>query len=498
MRVPFGSFAPDQPARLENLVGGQNLMPKTTGTFGPVAAFSPNYSALPARCQGAFYSIDNVGNTALWAGTASALFRLASGTSFADVKKVGGYACPSNEVWEFVQFGSRVIATDFVDPIQVYNMGVSSIFGDLSAGAPKAKHLAVVSNFLMCGNTNDGTYGLQPDGLWWSAIADPTNWPVPGTSSAATVQSGRVNISGLGGAIQRIIPRVGSVDALILQERQLSRCVYVGSPAIFDFQPLDGARGTPAPQSVVGYGGLIFYLGEDGFYINDASQSIPIGAGQVDEFFYRDVNPVRLDRVVGVVDPINKLYIVAYPSAGSSGNPDRLLLYNFISKKWAPPTICDIQTLVRLGSVGYTLEDLDAFGTTDSITTSFDSRFWQGDGKAVLSAFDSSNRAGTFSGANLEAIAETGDTDVGSPRLLSGAIRPLLSGNSATITAAIGHRKTENENVTYTAYRGLNRNQEVPIRVNNRHMRFLTKIPANQTWNHLQGLEFEAEAVSDL
>lgn len=499
MKVDFGSFAPDQPAQLQNLVGGQNLMPKSAGTYGPVPAFSANYTALSARCQGAFYSVDSAGNTALWAGTASALFKLASGTSFSDVKKVGGYTCASSDFWEFEQFGQYVIACNIADPIQSYELGVSSLFADLSAGAPKAKHMAVVANFLMLGNTSDGTYGLQPDGLWWSAVADPTDFPTVGTSAAAAVQSGRTNISGKGGAIQRIVARVGTVDALVVQERQISRCIYVGSPDVFQFQPMEGAKGTPAPQSVVGYGGLMFYLGEDGFYINDGTQSIPIGAGLVDEFFYANVEPTKLERTVAVVDPVNKLYIVAYPSAGSStGNPDRFLLYNYISKKWAPPSICDIEVLTRLGSLGYTLEDLDAFGTVDSIATSFDSRFWMGDGKAVLSAFDSSHRAGSFSGANLEAIAETGDIDAGSARLLSGAIRPLVSGNSATITAAIGHRKTQNENVVYTSYRGLNRNQEVPVRVNNRHLRFLVKIAAGDTWTHLEGLEFEAEPVSDL
>jgi hypothetical protein len=497
--IKFGGFEPDQPASVEDIVSGQNVYPRTAGTYGPVSAFSNNYSALGARCQGAFYSVDSTGNTALWAGTASVLYKLSSGVSFSDVKKVGGYTTATDEVWEFEQFGTRVIATNFADPIQVYVLGSSALFADLSAGAPKAKHCAVVANFLMLGNTNDGTFGLQTDGLWWSAINDPTSFPTPATSAAAAVQSGRVNISGKGGAIQRIVSRVGTLDAVVVQEKQISRCVYVGTPDVFQFQPMEGAKGTPAPQSVVGFGGLMYYLGEDGFYANDGTQSVPIGAGKVDKYFFENVQQNNLHRVWGVVDPVNKLYIVAYPSlTASGGNPDRLLMYNYISQRWAPPTVCSIELLTRLGSVGYTLEDLDAFGTMDSITTSLDSRFWMGDGKPVLSAFDTSHRAGTFSGDTLEAILETGDTDGGSPRLLSGAVRPLLNGTSATVTAAIGHRSTQNEAVQYSDYKALNRNQEVPIRINDRHLRFLVKVSAGSSWEHLVGVDAEAVKVSDL
>lgn len=499
MKIPFGSFAPDQPAGVQDLVGGKNLLPKSTGTFGPVPSFSANYTALPARCQGAFYSVDNVGNTALWAGTASALYKLASGVAFSDVKKVGGYSTATTDVWEFTQFGQRVIATNFADPIQVYTLNSSALFADLSAGAPKAKHMAVVANFLLLGNTNDGTYGLQPDGLWCSALGDPTSFPTVGTSAAAAVQSGRFNISGLGGSIQRIVERVGTLDAIIIQEKQISRCQYVGTPEVFQFSPIEGAKGTPAPQSVARSGGLVYYLGEDGFYVNDGTQSIPIGAGQVDDYFYDTVYPTKLDRVWGVVDPVNKLYIVGYPTSGStSGDINRLLMYNYVSRKWAPPTEVSIEVLTRLGSVGYTLEGLDAFGTLDSISTSLDSRFWMGNGKPVLSAFDTLHQAGAFAGANLEGIAETGDTESESPRLLSNAIRPLFNGNGATVTAAIGHRKSQNDNVTYEVYRGLNRNQEVSFRVNDRNLRFLVKVAAGGTWEHLIGVEFEGKAISDL
>lgn len=498
MMLNYGPFAPDRPPTSEFVVGGQNVYAMSDGSFCPGKSFSPVYSAIAARCQGAFYSIDNVGNTALWAGTATKLYKLASGISFSDVSRASPYAVVSDQNWEFCQFGQRVFATNVTDALQSYLLNSSAIFADVS-GAPKARHMAVVANFLMMGNTNDGTYGLQPDGLWWSAIGDGTSWPTAGTSAAAAVQSGRTNISGAGGAIQRIVPRVGSLDAIVIQERQISRCTYVGTPDVFAFQPMDGARGTPSPQSVARYGGNIYYLGEDGFYVCDGSQSAPIGAGFVDDFFYDDVNPAFLDRVIGEIDPIYKIYIVAYPSiASTSGALDKLLTYNYISQKWAPPISCNIETLCRLGSIGYSLEDLDAFGTVDSITTSFDSRSWMGDGRPSLAAFDTSHRGGFFAGAALEAILETGDVDLEGNRYMVNAMRPMVTGDGATVSCNTGTRNSMNSAVTYGTYRGLNRENKVPCRTNSRYFRNLIKVSSDAACDHIQGVYLDLIEMSNL
>lgn len=496
--TPFGPFAPDRVATADILVGGKNVYPRPDKTYGPMQAFSPQYTALSARVQGGFYSIDSASNTGIWAGTAAKLFLLLSGLAFSDVSKVGGYNLAAGEFWEFEQVGQRVMAWNIADPIQSYVIGASALFADLAAAAPKARHGGMVANFLMLGNTNDGTFGLQPDGLWWSALGDVTSWPTPATSAAAAVQSGRGNISGKGGWVQRIVPRVGTLDAIIVQERQVSRCLYVGSPDVFTFQPMEGARGTRAPYSIAVFGGTMYYLGEDGFYANDGTSSTPIGSGQIDEYFYADVNLSLIARTLSVIDPINKLYITAYCSNASSGNFDKLLIYSFAAQRWAPPTEVTLEFLTRLGSVGYTLEDLDAFGNVDTITTSFDSRFWTGNGTPILSAFDTSHRAGVFSGSTLEAILETGDVDLDSARLLTQSVRPLVQGSAADITCAYGYRQTRNADVQYSGYAALNRELVRPFRVNARHVRTLTKIAAGATWVHAAGCDLDAGGISKL
>jgi hypothetical protein len=325
--------------------------------------------------------------------------------------------------------------------------------------------------------------------MWWSAIGDPTNFPTAGTSAAAAVQSGRINLYGNGGWVRKVIPRVGTLDAVILQERAVYRCTYVGSPDVFAFQPMEGGRGTPSPGSVARFGGWFIYLGEDGFYLNDGTQSIGIGAGKVDRTFYETVNQSKLDRVISTIDPINKLYICAYPSVSSAGDPDTLLMYSWAAQQWSPPTSVTIEYLATIGSVGYTLEALDAFGTLETLPASLDSRIWAGSAKPALGAFNTSHQLGGFTGASMAASFETGDADGQGERFMVRGFRPIVSGASATITGKIGYRESENESVAYSSSTAVNRGKIVPVRKSTRHPRFVTEIAAASDWTHATGIE---------
>ena len=492
--TPFGEYLPDMPGDISTIISGKNLYPRATGTYGSVAAFATAVASLAARCQGSLTALDSAGNVSVWAGTATKLYKEAGAgaSTFSDVSIVAGYTTGSTESWEFAQYGQKVFASNFADPIQTYTLGTSTLFANLSATAPKARHIAVVNNFLMAGNTFDATDSNQPDRLWWSAIGDPTNWPTPATSAAAAVQSGFINIRGPGGWIQGIAPRIGALDAIVVQERALLRCQYVGSPDVFAIQPLEGGRGSPAPNSITAFGGFMFYLGEDGFYACDGAQSIPIGAGKVDKTFWANVNQNFMNRICGVFDPINHLWLVGYPSVSStSGNIDKILAFSPITKRWAPPWDVSIEWLTKLGSIGYTLEQLDAFGTMETLPASLDSRVWAGSGKPVLGGFNTSHVLGFFPGSTTEAFLETGSVDGGQTRYVVKGIRPLVEGTTATTTCKIGYRDSKVGAISYTAENSANRAGIIPFRLNTRYPSVYTRIAAGGDWEHLVGFDLD-------
>ena len=490
MFLPFGEWTPDQ-ADLGS--GGatvaKNVWPRTERSYGPINTFTSFTNALDARCQGFFAGRSKAGNVAVFAGNASKLYKLATAT-FSDVSIVGGYTTGSEESWRFIQDGERVIATNYADAIQTWTLDSSSAFANLAAAAPKARHIAQVGEFVMVGNTDDTTDGKVPNRVWWAAIGDPTNWPTPGTASAASVQSDYSDLSG-GGWVQALIGAVGGAAGLAICDSAIYRIDYEGAPTVFRFTAIEKATGTPAPNSVVNVGPFAFYLGEPGgFYACDGSQSIPIGDGKVDKYFLSNIDQSLYYRVCSAVDPVNKLVFWAYPDGthDTTNNPTQILCYNWTQRRWS---IIEqqVQFIGRAISTGYTLEQLDSFGTMETLAYSLDSRLWTG-GRIVLGAFGSDHKYGYFDGSTMAATMETGEfADDSGKRFFIQGVRPRVDGG--TVTAAIGYRDSQSGSVTYGTATSAGADGVCPQRISTRYPRARVSIAAGGTWNHAQGIEPE-------
>lgn len=474
----------------------ENVLPKTPTTYGPFPSLQ-NYATdpLPARCQGAISVLDSDDNVSTFAGTDQNLYQMTvSGPTFSEVSKShNAYTVATDENWQFIPFGDNLIATQIGDPIQSFIVGTSANFADLSVDAPKARYVAVVKNWLFVANTVDGTDGAVPWRVWWSAFNDPTSWPTPGTAAAAAAQSDFNDIVGQGGWIQGVVGNLGTADAAVFLEHSVWRVVYSGPPSIFTFTQAEGVRGTPAPGSIVQLGALVYYLGEDGFYVFDGTSSQPIGANKVDATFYADFQPSFASRMIGAVDPLNKLIIWAYAGAGSNkGNPNRLIVYNWFTQTWSFAPNTEVETIFRSLSFGYSLDGLDAVSTNlDALPFSLDSRAWTG-GALLLAGFGVDNTMGYFDGPNL---APTVDTEEIQPftgqRTFVRNTRPLIDGN-VTPSIALGLRTTVETSAAYGNPMSMNSLGWCPLRGNGQYVRARITLAANSTFEHIQGVELDA------
>jgi hypothetical protein len=485
--IPLPEWLPDLPAHQNpGLLVCRNVIARTQGSYGPFRDLSVYSDALEARCQGAFTARDNAGNVRIFAGDATRLRLLSSGSpNFADASRsVGGpYATSADDSWRFVQYGANVIATNFADDVQSYVLGSSSDFAPLSADAPKAKYAAIWKDFVVLGHVQG-----HPQRVRWSAIDDPTSWPAVGTATAAQVQSDQQDLVGDGGWIQGIIGGLGSADGVVIQERALWRVTYVGPPLIFTFDLVEGTRGTPAPGSIVQLGGVVAYLGEDGFYLFDGQSSRPIGHAKIDKTFFADFDQTYSSRMSAAVDPINKIFYWAYAGAGStSGTPNRLLAYNWAVDRWSLMEVAS-EYVFRGGTFGFTADDADILGyTVDTSPFGPDSRFWAG-GKAILAGFTADHRLGFFSGAPLAATVETGDLDLADGRrtFVSG-IRPVADATS--LSASVGYREIQAAMPAYSAATTPSADGFCAQRVSTRYPRARIHIPAGTSWSHLSAYE---------
>lgn len=493
MAIPVGEYLPDQPAYSgAGATRALNVVPRTAQSYGPIPSLATYSGALTARAQGALFVRDTDATSHGFAGDATKLYKLSTGsTSWSDVSKVGGYTTGSDERWAMTFYGRRLCATNWFDPVQSYVIGTSSAFADLAAAAPKARYIATVRNFVMVGNTFDGTDGNQPQRIWWSGFDDPTSWPTIGSALAAQVQSDRQDLPGDGGWIQGLVGNLEAADCAIFQENAIYRGQYIGSPAIFDFRRVDGARGTPAPGSIGSLGPMCFYLADNGFFQFNGAQSMPIGAGKVDRTFWADVDTAYLYRITSAIDPITKMVFWSYPGAGNSGGtPNKLIIYNWELGRWGYGEQA-MEILTQWRAFGYTLDDLDPFGTLETLPFSLDSRVWSGNGRFLLGAFNTSHQLGSFSGSNMAAQIDTAEAQLfpGQRAFVSG-IKPITDSSVATVTPGV--RGLLSDSVSYGTAVSMDATGVCAMRSEGRYHRARIDIAAAASWSHISGVDAAA------
>jgi hypothetical protein len=495
--IPIPEFAPDQPdLPSTNSDTVYNVLPLTEASYGPLPSHQAFTTALNARCQGGLTASDNSGNVRVYAGDATKLYRIASpGTTAADVSKAAQYSTSSVGQWSFTIHGQTVIATNMTDAPQAYTEGTSALFADLiTSGSTtlKAKYAAVIKNWLFLANTSDAVSGNQPQRTWWSAINDPTNFPTPGTAAAANNLSDYQDIPGPHGQIMGIAGNLGTADGAVFFERGVWRIIYSGLPDIFSFVPAEGARGLLTTGGLNQFGANVAYPTEDGFYLFDGSQSLPIGKGKIDKFFYSDLQTSYIDRVSSCSDPSRGLLIWAYPGVGASnGNPNRLLIYSQAFNRWTATEASTVQIeyILRGATFGKTLEQLDAYGTIENLPYVLDSPVWAGN-RSILAAFDTTHKYGYFDGSNLAAKIDTSDIEAipGNQSSVTRA-RPLIDLSAATIATA--SRDAISGAVTFGSTQAQETNGSCALRSRGRYHRFRMQTAAAASWNQFSGIDIE-------
>lgn len=485
--IPLPAWTPDQPEHGNGLIVCKNVIPVTSRSYGPAADLSLYSNALTARCQGAFKALDSSGNVNIFAGTATTLERLTSAsTSWEDVTRTAGgaYGISADDFWSAAQYGLRVVMVNLTDDPQSYVIGTSTDFAALAGTPPKAKFVSVWRDFLVLAHLSTDNQKVR-----WSAIDDPTSWPTIGSAAAAAAQSDEQVLAGDGGAITGIVGGLGNADGAVFQEFAVWRVQYVGPPLVFTFDRVEGAKGTPAPGSIAQVGGIAFYLGEDGFNAFDGLQSAAIGNEMVDKTFFDDVDETYLSRISSAVDPIHKLVYWAYPGESHVGGvPNKILVYNWLLKRWSIIEGLNIQFLLRAATFGLNVDSAAAaIYNVDDSPFGPDSRFWAG-GASTLAGFNNAHRLGFFSGTPLAASIETGDLDLAEGRrAFVLGIRPIVDTDS--VTASVGYRDSQASEPTYTTATAPASDAFCPQRISSRFARAKIDIAAGVDWDEFSGFE---------
>jgi len=466
VRIPFGEFNPDQPG----IAGGnvvKNVVPhaQAYGSLQALQAFTGAVSSASKVLAGTC-ATDSSGTLYSHCGTATRLEELqTSDQTWDNVSKAGNYSGAVD--WEWAQIGDRLIAVDISNTTQYFDLGTSSLYADLAGSPPKAKHAAVVRNFVVLGNV-DQSSTVYPNRLVWSGYNNSEIW----TPSRAT-QSDQRDLRGEFGAIQRI---VGGQNGVIFQRHAISMMSYVGPPVIFNIDVVERQRGLLAPKALGVAGRNMFFLSDDGFYaFSPGGGARPIGVERVDRYFFGQAAETELKNIQCAVDPSNKLVFWAFKSSSGATDFDRVISYNWGADKWGWGET-DVQGLVQFATSIYNLEDLDAISASiDALTASLDSGGYGSD-RLSLAGFTTDYKLGSFTGSYLDAQLQT--PEFGDARGLL-EVRPLVAGQSPTITIEHLYRNQLTDNLTSTNAKMVNAKGTVDFRNNARFNRVRVNISGN-------------------
>ncbi|NBR25143.1 MAG: hypothetical protein EBU08_15480, partial [Micrococcales bacterium] len=372
------------------------------------------------------FAAKNNTTTLLFASGATKLFRYNSATTnLTDVSKVGGYSTATGERTFFTQFGNVVLAANGTNKLQAWTIGTSTVFADVAAAAPTAHYVTVVRDFVVA--ANELSY---PNRVYWSDINDETDW-----TPSATSQSDHQDLAD-GGDVMGIS---GGEFGLILTERSVVRMSYIGSP---------------------------FFLSDDGFYSCDGQAVKSIGSEKVDKFFFADVNLSKLNEMSCAVDPVKKLVIWNYTDNFAQ---KKQLIYNILLGKWsyAETTASYINNVY---TPTLALENLDIYGTLDSLGVSLDSRQWAGG--ALLLAGVTSARAISFTGQRKTGSLITGDFGLPNTRSVATLAKPIIDNGSGTVS--IASRVNLDGSLTFSTAASADSENRVGIRSAGRYHRIKT------------------------
>jgi hypothetical protein len=424
--LPILGFTPDADPTTPGVVTDcSNMIPTERGLAGgpsPIVAVS-GLAALAAECRGAAVLVDTAGTRRNFAGTQTKLYEL-SGSTWADRSRGGNYTGSTENRWLFVQFGNAALAVNDIDNCQVSTSGA---FADITT-AIKARLIVATKDFVILFNTNDATYGDQSDRWWCCAFQDHTSWTPSVTTQATT---GR--LVGVPGELTA----AASMGAYVVayKERGMYLGQYAGPPVAWQWDQVPGEIGCVGPEAVADIGGRHFFVGLDNVWMYDGTRPQPIATGQVRQWLFNDISATYKYRTIVHYDRQNSRVWVFYPSASSSGQPDRALVYNIITKQWgrANRSVEAVWQFITPGLTWDTLSTLSA--TWDGLPSiPWDSQSWQAAGRA-MAYFDTSHTLYTLTGSSSASSLITGD--MGDDDLVTYA-DPLRLRYSVTPTAANG------------------------------------------------------------
>lgn len=375
--------------------------------------------ALAEAPRGTISVVTRAGQYQNFVGTGDKLYKVsASG----EVTEIGsGYAVPAGDNWSFAQFGDYLYATNTFDGIVRYNIESGGAVSAVS-GAPKARYIFLLFNTLAALDCDGNNRVMKT-----SAIGDPTVWSGDASNNVQEFAEGEELIAG---------GELGQNLAVVFQRNAIRVLTRTRDRTVFAETILASGIGAQGADGCVFTRGWAYFIDTDGFHRTNGAGTEPIGKDKVSRTFINSLAANALTSVQGAYDPSENRILYRYRKSTtvSSTIYSDILACDLDKLEWVPIEM-DTAALVTMASSGYTLDELDQFGTMETLPYPLDSRAWKG-GEPRLAAFDADLKFGFVSGANLACTLETGAQMDGMGARVIGAV-PYTDNADATIQLGV-------------------------------------------------------------
>lgn len=391
--IQFQGYAPDLPPETVGIITDcDRIIPYEDG-YAAQGSLSDveNTTALAGEARGFAVVRKQDNSTRVFAATIDAIYEL-DGGSWTDRSDTGGYDLESDQEGRarFAQFGNVSIAA--VGHSNNLQSSTSGAFAAIT-GAPNAKVIETVNNFVFAFNYVDGTHGLgtRENGWWCSALGDETDW-TPNVANQCVA----------GQFLETPGPVVGAkkLGSIIVAYKERSAFIgeYVGVPQVWAWRQLPGEIGALGNECIVSIGTAHYFIGPEDFWMFDGSRFAPIGS-PVRSTFFNDLNQQYKRRIWSAHDKTNALIYWFYPSNSSDGAIDSCIVYNYKINKWGRSDVT-IEAAADYVDNGITYDTLGTYYSTyDDLPTdkTYNNAFPSTE-QNIVAVFNASHTMATFSG----------------------------------------------------------------------------------------------------
>ena len=473
--IGVGYYRPDLAATnggvSSNVLNALLIRDELGVAYAPHPSLQPlaTATALPSAPRGICSVVTRAGQYQVFFGTADKLYKLASDGTYTQIGS--GYAVPSGDNWSITQFGDYVYFSNTFDGLLRYNIETGGTV-DAVSGAPKARFIFTLFG-TMAALDCDGNNRL----LKTSAINNPTIWSGDASNRYQEFADGEELIAG--GELSQGLAVIFQRNAVRVLTRTRDRSIFIADQ-------LAVGTGAQGADGVVITRGWAYFIDTDGPHRTNGSGIEDIGQDKVANTFIKSLAANALTSVQGAYDPSNNRIIWRYrkSSTVSSTIFNDALAYHINIGEWVPLSI-QTAAIITMSSPGYSLDDLDQFGTLDTLPYPLDSRVWKG-GEPRLAAVDADLKFGFVQGTSLECTLQTPEM-LGTQREVVTGITPVT--DSADALVYLGVKDRVADSMRWKSAVSIRDSGNAPVFGAGKIKTFKAVMAAATTWTFFRGFD---------